>query len=130
MGGDGDPSKRGVVATASYAAREYGVHSGIPLRTAARRCPDAVFLAVDRPAYEAVSEQIMEVLRGLTPAIEVMGWDEAFLAVAADEPELFARQVQDRVLDATQLVGSVGIRPNRLQAKLATGLANQPGSFA
>ncbi len=93
MGGDGDPSKRGVVATASYAAREYGVHSGIPLRTAARRCPDAVFLAVDRPAYEAVSEQILEVLRGLTPAIEVMGWDEAFLAVAADEPELFARQV-------------------------------------
>ncbi len=53
-----------MVATASYAAREYCVHSGIPLRTAARRCPDAVFLAVDRPAYEAVSEQIMEVLRG------------------------------------------------------------------
>ena len=51
VGGDGDPAKRGVVATASYEAREHGVHSGIPLRTAARRCPDAVFLPVDKPAY-------------------------------------------------------------------------------
>src|ERR1700722_19360704 len=96
VGGDGDPAKRGVVATASYAAREFGVHSGIPLRTAARRCPDAVFLPVDRAAYEAVSERIMAVLRELTPAVEVMGWDEAFLAVQTGEPEAFARQIQDR----------------------------------
>src|SRR5271154_7381054 len=55
VGGDGDPAKRGVVSTASYEAREYGVHSGLPLRTAARRLPDAVFLPVDAPAYLAVS---------------------------------------------------------------------------
>jgi nucleotidyltransferase/DNA polymerase involved in DNA repair len=55
VGGDGDPAKRGVVATASYEAREHGVQSGMPLRTAARRLPDAVFLPVDFGAYEAVS---------------------------------------------------------------------------
>lgn len=63
VGGDGDPTKRGVVSTASYEARAYGVHSGLPLRTAARRCPDAVFLPVDKDAYEAVSERVMATLR-------------------------------------------------------------------
>jgi hypothetical protein len=58
IGGDGDPAKRGVVATASYPARARGVHSGMPLRTAARRCPEAVFLPVDRPAYEAASAAV------------------------------------------------------------------------
>jgi nucleotidyltransferase/DNA polymerase involved in DNA repair len=129
VGGDGDPAKRGVVATASYAAREFGVHSGIPLRTAARRCPDAVFLPVDRAAYEAVSERIMAVLRELSPAVEVMGWDEAFLAVETGEPEAFARQIQDRVLGATQLACSVGIGDNRLQAKVATGFGKPAGVF-
>src|ERR1700689_3449367 len=95
VGGDGDPAKRGVVATASYEAREHGVHSGIPLRTAARRCPDAVFLPVDKPAYEAASEDVMAVLRELAPAVEVMGWDEAVLAVETDDPEALARRVRD-----------------------------------
>jgi nucleotidyltransferase/DNA polymerase involved in DNA repair len=129
VGGDGDPAKRGVVATASYEAREFGVHSGLPLRTAARRCPAAVFLPVDKPAYEAASEEIMTVLRELAPAVEVMGWDEAFLAVETDDPESFARQIQDRVLDATQLACSVGIGENRLQAKLATGFGKPAGVF-
>ena len=61
VGGDGDPAKRGVVSTASYEARAHGVHSGLPLRTAARRCPDAVFLPVDREAYEAASASVMAV---------------------------------------------------------------------
>lgn len=56
VGGDGDPTKRGVVSTASYEAREFGIHSGMPLRSAARRCPDAVFLPVDRNAYEIASK--------------------------------------------------------------------------
>ena len=59
VGGDGDPAKRGVVATASYEARQHGVHSGLPMRTAARRCPDAVFLPADRDAYEATSARVM-----------------------------------------------------------------------
>jgi nucleotidyltransferase/DNA polymerase involved in DNA repair len=127
VGGDGDPAKRGVVATASYEAREHGVHSGLPLRTAARRCPDAVFLPVDKPAYEAASEDIMRVLRELAPAVEVMGWDEAFLAVETEDPEAIARQIRERVLAETQLACSVGIGENRLQAKLATGFG-KPGS--
>ena len=96
VGGDGDPAKRGVVATASYEARAFGVHSGLPLRTAARRCPDCVFLPVDRAAYEAVSDEVMTALRSLGAVTEVMGWDEAFLAVDTDDPEGFARQVQER----------------------------------
>src|SRR6202042_2799008 len=80
VGGDGDPTKRGVVSTASYEAREHGVHSGLPLRTAVRRLPSAVFLPVDRAAYEAASQDVMTALRGLGDVVEVMGWDEAFVA--------------------------------------------------
>jgi nucleotidyltransferase/DNA polymerase involved in DNA repair len=129
VGGDGDPTKRGVVATASYEARAFGVHSGLPMRTAARRCPDAVFLPADHAAYEAASAEVMTVLRELSPVTEVMGWDEAFLAVETDDPESFARQVQERVRDATQLDCSVGIGENRLQAKLATGFGKPAGVY-
>jgi nucleotidyltransferase/DNA polymerase involved in DNA repair len=129
VGGDGDPAKRGVVATASYEAREHGVHSGLPMRTAARRCPEAVFLPVDKPAYEAVSEDVMAVLRELVPAVEVMGWDEAFLAAETADPEALARLIQERVLAATQLACSVGIGENRLQAKLATSFGKPAGIY-
>ncbi|CNE67071.1 DNA-directed DNA polymerase [Mycobacterium tuberculosis] len=129
VGGDGDPAKRGVVSTASYEAREYGVYSGLPLRTAARRCPDAVFLPVDRDAYEAVSRQVMDALRGLGVTVEVLGWDEAFLAVDGDDPEAVAREAHDRVRAATGLECTVGIGENKLQAKLATGFGKPAGVF-
>jgi nucleotidyltransferase/DNA polymerase involved in DNA repair len=124
VGGDGDPGKRGVVATASYEAREYGVHSGLPLRTAAKRLPpDAVFLPVDRAAYEAVSERVMDVLRDSGAVVEVMGWDEAFVGVTSDDPEGFGRGLQESVLAKTNLSCSVGIGENKLHAKIATALA-------
>jgi len=129
VGGDGDPAKRGVVSTASYEAREHGVHSGLPLRTAARRCPEAVFLPVDREAYEEVSEQVMDVLREFDAVVEVMGWDEAFLGAETDDPEALAREVADRVRARTQLDCSVGIGRNKLQAKLATGFGKPAGVF-
>jgi len=129
VGGDGDPAKRGVVATASYEARAFGVHSGLPLRTAARRCPDCVFLPVDRAAYEAVSDEVMAALRSLGAVTEVMGWDEAFLAVDTDDPEGFARQIQERIRSATQLNSTVGIGQNKLQAKLATGFGKPAGVY-
>ncbi|NDU74211.1 DNA polymerase IV [Actinomadura sp. DSM 109109] len=129
VGGDGDPGKRGVVSTASYEAREYGVHSGLPLRTAVRRCPDAVFLPVDRERYEAVSERVMAALRGLGAVVEVLGWDEAFLDVGGDDPEAVAREIRDRVRAATGLECSVGIGENKLQAKLATGFGKPAGIF-
>jgi DNA polymerase-4 len=129
VGGDGDPTKRGVVSTASYEARAHGVHSGLPLRTAARRCPDAVFLPVDRDTYEAASGQVMAALREFDAVVEVMGWDEAFLGVETGDPEALARQVADRVRERTRLDCSVGIGQNKLQAKLATGFGKPAGIF-
>ena len=129
VGGDGDPAKRGVVSTASYEAREFGVHSGQPLRRAARLCPDAVFLPVDRAAYEEVSAEVMAALRASGAVVQVMGWDEAFLGVDTDDPEGFARGLQQRVKEATQLDCSVGIGQNKLQAKLATGFGKPAGVF-
>jgi nucleotidyltransferase/DNA polymerase involved in DNA repair len=129
VGGDGDPTKRGVVATASYAAREFGVYSGTPMRTAARRCPDAVFLPVDKAAYEAVSDVVMAALRELGYVTQVMGWDEAFVAVETDDPESVARRIQRQVRAASQLECTVGIGENLLQAKLATGFGKPAGVF-
>jgi DNA polymerase-4 len=129
VGGDGDPTKRGVVSTASYQAREYGVHSGLPLRTAARRCPDAVFLPVDREAYEAASARVMATLRRFDAVVEVFGWDEAFLGVDTVDPEPVARSIQFRILESTGLQCSVGIGRNKLQAKLATGFGKPAGVF-
>jgi len=129
VGGAGDPTKRGVVSTASYEARRYGVHSGLPLRTAARRCPDAVFLPVDRDPYEAASDEVMATLRELDAVVEVIGWDEAFLAVETDDPEATARLIQRRVRESTNLDCTVGIGQNKLQAKLATGFGKPAGVF-
>ena len=129
VGGDGDPAKRGVVSTASYEARAHGVHSGLPLRTAARRCPEVVFLPVDRDVYEAASAQVMAVLREFDAVVEVMGSDEAFLAVETDDPEAVARDIAGRVRARTRLDCSVGIGQNKLQAKLATGFGKPAGIF-
>ncbi|MBC6468208.1 DNA polymerase IV [Actinomadura alba] len=129
VGGDGDPSKRGVVSTASYEARAFGVHSGLPLRTAARRCPDAVFLPVDRESYEAASSEVMATLRQFDAVVEVIGWDEAFLGVDTPDPEAVARRIQARVRGATELDCTVGIGHNKLQAKLATGFGKPAGVF-
>jgi DNA polymerase IV len=129
VGGRGDPTERAVVATASYAAREFGIRSGMPLRTAARRCPEAVFLPSDRRAYEAVSERVMATLRRLPVVVEVLGWDEAFLGMHTADPEALAGDVQRAVKGATGLVCSVGIGDNRLRAKLATGFAKPAGIY-
>jgi DNA polymerase-4 len=129
VGGDGDPTKRGVVSTANYEARRFGVRSGMPLRTAFRRCPEAAFLAVDADAYLAASARVMDVLRTFPAVVQVMGWDEAFLAVDADEPEALARVVQARVLERTDLWCSIGVGDNRLRAKIATGFAKPRGVF-
>ncbi len=129
VGGDGDPGKRGVVSTASYEARQCGVHSGLALRTAAKRCPDAIFLPVDRPVYEAASAVVMATLRELDAVVEVMGWDEAFLEVDTDDPEAFATLIQERVRAATQLNCTVGIGQNKLQAKMATSFGKPAGVY-
>ncbi len=129
VGGDGDPAKRGVVSTASYEAREFGVHSGLPLRTAAKRCPDCVFLPVDADACDAVSAEVMAVLRDTGCPVEVLGWDEAFVGVETADPEAFARNLAAEVKAATALDCSIGIGENKLQAKIATGFGKPAGVF-
>jgi DNA polymerase IV len=129
VGGDGDPTKRGVVSTASYEARRFGVRSGMPLRTAFKRCPEAVFLAVDAEAYLAASRRVMDTLRTFPAVVEVAGWDEAYLAVSTDEPETLARSVQRTVLERTGLWCTFGVGDNKLRAKIAAGFGKPRGVF-
>ncbi|MGW4832668.1 DNA polymerase IV [Amycolatopsis japonica] len=129
VGGTGDPTERAVVATASYEAREFGIRSGMPLRTAAKRCPDAIFLATDAPAYQEVSDRVMATLREFPVVVEVLGWDEAFLGVTTADPEALAADIRREVADETGLSCSVGIGDNKLRAKLATGFAKPAGIF-
>jgi DNA polymerase-4 len=140
VGGRGDPTERGVVSTASYEAREYGVGSGMPLRLAKRKCPEAVFLPVDAPAYDAASVVVMDTLRslewdGVPVDVEVLGWDEAFVAARRPgpgegaDPVAFAEQVRAAVLEATRLHCSVGIGNNKLQAKIATDFGKPRGVY-
>jgi DNA polymerase-4 len=129
VGGNGDPSEpRKVVTCASYEARAFGVHAGMPLRAAARRCPDAVFLPLDVSAYEAASAQVMATLSRFPVEVEVWGWDEAFLGGGGTgDPEALARDVQIAVAEACGLVCSIGVGDTKLRAKLATGFAKPAG---
>jgi DNA polymerase-4 len=129
VGGAGDPTQRAVVATASYEAREFGVHSGMPLRTAAKRCPDAVFLPSDPPVYDKVSERVMATLREFPVVVEVIGWDEAFIGAHTDDPDALAADIRRAVLAETGLSCSVGIGDNKLRAKLATGFGKPAGIY-
>ncbi|MEO7234395.1 MAG: DNA polymerase IV [Lapillicoccus sp.] len=133
VGGRGDPTQRGVVSTASYEARAYGVGSGMPLRIAARKAPDAVFLPVDSALYTEASTGVMAVLRAFGPTdgaiVEVLGWDEAFIGVATDDPAGLARRMQAAVLAETRLHCSVGIGPTKVMAKTATGFGKPQGVF-
>jgi DNA polymerase IV len=130
VGGNGDPAQaRQVVATASYEARAFGVGSGMPLRTAARRCPDAVFLPSDKPAYEQASAEVMDTLRRFPVVVEVWGWDEAAVGADTDDPEALAMELQRAVLADTGLHCSIGIGDNKLRAKTATSFAKPAGRY-
>lgn len=127
VGGDGDPTRRRqVVATASYEARAFGVHSGQPLSVAHRRCPGAVFLPMDSDAYDAASREVWEVVRELPVQVEVWGWDEGFLGTEDDDPAGLAQQLRGTVRERTGFTCCVGIGDNKLRAKLATGFAKAP----
>jgi DNA polymerase-4 len=122
VGGNGDPTEpRKVVTCASYEAREFGVHAGMPLRTAARRCQDATFLPSDPGAYDEASEQVMGLLRDLGHPLEVWGWDEAYLGADVADPLELAERIRTVVAAETGLSCSVGISDNKQRAKVATG---------
>jgi len=130
VGGRGDPNERTVVSTASYEAREFGVRSGMPLRIAMRKCPDAILLPVDFPVYEAASERVMTALRGYPGAVvQVLGWDEAFVGVESDDPVATARDLQRTVFEATGLHCSVGVGDTTTRAKIATDFDKPRGVF-
>jgi DNA polymerase-4 len=130
VGGSGDQTQpRMVAASASYEARARGVHAGMPLRTAARICPDAVFLPSDNPAYDAASVEVMDALRQFPVVVEVWGWDEAALGADTDDPEALAADLRAAVREATGLECSIGIGDNKLRAKTATGLAKPAGVY-
>lgn len=124
VGGDGNPHRRGVVSTASYEARAYGIHSAMPLRTAYRLCPQAVFLPVDFSAYSEYSRRIMAILRRYTPLVESFSLDEAFLDVSGRtaDPMQLAEEIRTYIKNETGLTASIGIGPNKLLAKIASGL--------
>jgi len=132
----GDPTDRrytrGVVSTASYEARKFGVHSAMPLRTAYQLCPQGIYLPVDGAKYQRVSREVMTVLRRFTPVVEQVSIDEAFLDVAGSEalfgaaPEI-ARRIKAEVLGAVSLTVSVGVATTKLVAKVASDLRKPDG---
>lgn len=135
VGGRGDPTERAVVSTASYEARAFGVHSGMPLKLAVRKIPDAVFLPVDGPAYDAASAVVMETLRAHEGAVvQVLGWDEAFVGISTPgdgvaEAVAHADAIRAEVLEASQLHCSVGVGDTTVRAKIATDFGKPRGTF-
>ncbi|MEW8505888.1 MAG: DNA polymerase IV [Candidatus Thiodiazotropha sp.] len=128
-----EPGRRGVVATCSYEARRYGVHSAMPIGEAFRRLPsETIYLRPDISRYGEVSQQIMAALETISPVVEKVSVDEAFLDVSGMErligpPELIGRRAKAVIHDAVGLTASVGIGPNRLIAKLASDYQKPDG---
>ena len=128
----GGLSSRGVVSTASYEARQSGVHSAMPMETARRRCPDGIFVQGSYALYAAVSAEIFAIFRRYSPLVEPLSIDEAFLDVTGMElltpsPRDYAEKLKTEILQKTALVASVGIAPNKFLAKLASDLEKPDG---
>jgi DNA polymerase IV len=130
--GGGGPNQRGVVSTASYEARKFGVHSAMPLRTAGRLCPHGVFLPVDGRRYAQASREVMAILRRFTPQVQPISIDEAFLDVTGSralfgDGEEIGRLIKGAVHDEVGLTISVGVAATKLVAKIASDLRKPDG---
>ena len=128
----GGKGQRGVVAAASYEAREFGVRSAMPMREALKRCPNAVCVKPRLDHYRDVSQQVFDVFRSITPEVEGLSLDEAFLDVTASmglfgDPVSIARKIRADIRQATQLTASVGVASNKLVAKIASDLDKPDG---
>ena len=128
----GGTTNRGVVAAASYEARKYGIRSAMPIRDALRRCPDLLRVRPRMSHYQAVSKQVFSIFRDVTPMVEGLSLDEAFLDVTASvalfgSPIEIARSIKQRILDETKLTASVGVARNKLVAKIASDLDKPDG---
>jgi len=128
-----DPAQgRGVVSTANYEARKFGVHSAMPISQAVRACPQGVFLQPRFGRYSELSKKIFAILRDYSPSVEPLSIDEAFVDLTGTErlkgpPEAIGREVKRRILAETGLVASVGIAPNMFLAKLASDFGKPDG---
>ena len=127
-----DPAVRGVVAAASYEARQFGVRSAIPMSRAVRLCPSLVIVRPDMQKYQSISRQIFEIYREVTPLVEPLSLDEAYLDVTENnwsEPlgVNVARRLKERIKEATQLTASAGVAPNKFLAKIASGWKKPDG---
>ena len=123
---------RGVVAAASYEARRFGVHSALATSIARRRCPDAIFVSPRHDVYSDYSRRVMALLRDITPEVEQLSVDEAFLAVDGirrlhGDAEAVARLVRQRVRDEIGLAISVGVASTKFLAKIASDMAKPDG---
>src|SRR5512138_3587203 len=118
----GKPDERGVVASCSYAARQFGIRSAMPMARAVRLCPGLLIVPGRHRIYGEVSKQVMARLRTITPAMEQISIDEAFLdlSVVNTTPESVARKLQGEIRDQLGLPSSIGIASNKMVAKIAT----------
>ena len=128
----GGLSSRGVVATCSYEARKFGVHSAMPISRAKKLCPDGIYVYPRMDRYKEVSEQIFSIMKEFTPYIEPLSIDEAFLEVSGmstmySGPKALGRAIKDRVYEQTGLIISAGLAPNKFLAKLASDLDKPDG---
>ena len=122
----GDPTKRGVVAAASYEARTFGVRSAIPMSRAVRLCPALIIVRPDFQKYRTISQQVFAIYRSVTPLVEPLSLDEAYLDVTQNtwqEPlgMNVARRIKDAIRESTRLTASAGVAPNKFLAKIASG---------
>jgi len=120
----GRANERGVVASCSYAARRFGVHSALPMSQAVRLCRDLLIVPVDHAAYSEASQRVMAILGDLTPLVEQISIDEAFMDVSdlPESGESLARRLQEKMMRETGLPCSLGVATNKLVAKLATDM--------
>ena len=130
--GGGGPNDRGVVSTASYEARVFGVHSAMSLREAGRLCPHGIFVPVDGAKYQVASKAVMAVLRQFTPLVEPISIDEAFLDVTGSrvlfgDGAAIGRRIKDEVKATVDLTISVGVATTKLVAKVASDLEKPDG---
>lgn len=128
----GGLSSRGVVATCSYEARKFGVHSAMPISRAKKLCPDGIYVYPRMDRYKEVSAQIFSIMKEFTPHIEPLSIDEAFLEVSGmstmySGPKALGRAIKDRVFEKTGLIISAGLAPNKFLAKLASDLDKPDG---
>ncbi|HEX6323895.1 MAG TPA: DNA polymerase IV [Vicinamibacterales bacterium] len=128
----GRPESRGVVAAASYEARKFGVRSAIPMARAVRLCPHLIVISPDFAKYKAVSQQVFAIFRSVTPLVEGLSLDEAYLDVtenAWNEPlgMNVARRIKAEIKDATGLTASAGVAPNKFLAKIASAWRKPDG---